>query len=80
MNSKRSGIRQKSSLGALNPWESFSGSWGASTSEVRTRIAAMNRRLRIFVPGGTKICTALENGGSWGARPDKPFDKRERGR
>ena len=46
-------------------WRAFGGSWGVSTSEVRTRIAAMNRRLRIFVPGGTKICTAVEIGGSW---------------
>jgi len=46
-------------------WRPFGGSWRDSISEVRTRIAAMNRRLRIFVPGGTKICTALEHGGSW---------------
>jgi len=55
-------------LAQSKTWREIVGSWKVSTSEVRTRIAAMNRRLPIFVPGGTKIRTALENGGSWVGR------------
>ena len=43
----------------------FMGSLDLRSSDAH---CAMNRRLRIFVPGGTKICTASENCGSWVGR------------
>ena len=78
MNSKRSRIGQTPSLDVLNPWEGFSGSWVVSTI-LKSRLATMNRRLPIFVPGGTKIRTALENVGSWKGRAQQtagwlPYD------